>query len=264
MTPRLRTVALAAGVLVALPARAGADPVALGWNQPGGPGTPLALTYSYSNLLDGGFNTSLTPTELRRLTDEALATWAAYVPISFHEVADSGPLPGESEYPSVLSDIRIGYMPRLPDDYVAHVHQPYERGGYVSGGLAGDVHFSNDPSALGKATWGYGAGNPLALDFFSVMLHEVGHALGVPHLSAAGAVMGNQLVFFAGAGDLQAADIAAIRAMYGSGAGGVYPLGSEAPLPTPEPRTWLLMASGLALLLGRTYERKAIRQPSHR
>jgi hypothetical protein len=264
MTTPLRTIALVAGVLAALPARADADPVQLGWNQTGGPGTPLALTYSYSNLLDGGFNSSLAPTELRRLTDEALATWAAYVPISFHEVVDSGPLPGESEYPSVPSDIRIGYMPRLPDDHVAHVHQPYERGGYLSGGLAGDMHFSNDPGALGKATWGYGAANPLALDFFSVMLHEVGHALGIPHLSADGAVMGTRLVFFAGAADLQAADIAAIRALYGSGAGGVYPLASAAPLPTPEPRTWLLIASGMALLFWRSYERRAIRQPSNR
>lgn len=264
MTPLLRTIAVTAAVLAALPARAGADPVQLGWNQPGGPGTPLALTYSYSNLLDGGFNTSLTPVELRRLTDQALATWSAHAPISFHEVADSGPPPDESEYPSVSSDIRIGYMPQLPDGHIAHVHQPFERGGYISGGLAGDIHFSNDPTALGRDTWGDGTRNPLALDFFSVMLHEIGHTLGLPHLSAAGAVMGTQLVFFAGAADLQPADIAALRALYGSGAGGVHSLASQAPLPTPEPQTWLLIASGMALLLWRSYERGVIRQPSNR
>ena len=260
MTPLFRTIAVA-GVLTALPSRADADPVAIGWNQPGGPGTHLTLTYSYSNLLDGGFNASLAPAELRRLTDDALATWAAHAPISFYEVVDSGPAPSESEYPSVASDIRIGYMARLPGGDVAHVHQPYERSGLISGGLAGDIHFSNDPSASGKASWGSAASNPLALDFFSVMLHEVGHALGVAHVSVAGAVMGPHLAVFAGAAELHAADIVAIRALYGHGAGSVHSLASEA-LATPEPQTWLLIASGISLLLFRSLHRRRPPQPT--
>ena len=250
MTPLLRSIAVA-GVIAALPARAGADPVQIGWSQSGGPGTSLSLTYSYSNLLDSGFNTSLSPTEIRQLTGQALATWAAYAPINLYEVADSGPAPDESEYPSVSSDIRIGYMPVLPDGEVAHVHEPFERGGHISGGLAGDIHFSNDTSALGKSYWGYGARDPLALDFFSVMLHEIGHALGVSHLDVNGAVMGSRLVFFAGGADLHPADIAAIRALYGHGVGGVHPLSNQA-LATPEPRTWLLITSGMALLVWRS------------
>ena len=248
--PQLSRVGLAC-VFAVLAAPAGADPVGAGWGQPGGPGSTVDLTYSYSNLLDGRFNTSLAPTELRHLTEQALALWAAYAPLKFSEVVDSGPPPDESEYPSVSSDIRIGYQLELPDGHVAHVHQPYEQGGYISGGLAGDIHFSNDTSAFGKSSWGYGARDPLALDFFSVMLHEVGHSLGLSHFTGQGAVMGTAMVFFAGGADLHAADIEAIRALYGGGIGSVHPLRGD-PLATPEPGTWMLISTGVALLIRRS------------
>lgn len=244
---QLRPVLLA-GVFSTITASAGAEPIGAGWAQPGGPGSGVELTYSYSNLLDGGLNAALTREELRHLTGEALAIWAAYVPIHFYEVPDQGPSPSESEYPSVSSDIRIGYQGQLADGSVAHVHLPYEQGGYLSGGLAGDVHLSNDTSGFGKSRWGYGAGDPLALDFFSVMLHEIGHSLGLTHLGEEGAVLGTQLVLFAGGANLGAADIEAIRALYGPGVGSVHPIG-EAPLPTPEPGTWVLISSGIALLV---------------
>ena len=249
---RLRTAALALA-LVAVAAPADADPVR--WPQPSGPGTGIVLTYSYSNLGDGGFNTTLTTGEVQGLTARAFEIWAKYAPLTFFEVPDSGPPPSEIEYAGGPSDIRIGYLPGLPGGHAAHSHLPYERGGVAAGGLAGDIHLSNDPSASGAARWGEGARDPLALDFFSIILHEIGHSLGIPHL-AGNAVMGTTLLLFANPGlaDLRPADIAALRALYGSGTGSVAPLGKD-PLPTPEPGTLMLFGSGVALAAWRRSRR---------
>src|SRR5690349_17661134 len=48
---------------------AAADPVGLQWAQPLGRGTPVYVTYSYSNLLDGTFLLT-SPDELRAATEE--------------------------------------------------------------------------------------------------------------------------------------------------------------------------------------------------
>lgn len=249
----LRTAALTcAAVAAAVPAAA--DPVR--WPQPSGPGTGIVITYSYSNLDDGGFNSTLTTGEVRGLTTWAFGIWARYAPLTFFEVPDSGPPPTEMEYASGSSDIRIGYLPGLPGGHAAHAHLPYERRGVAAGGLAGDIHLSNDTRASGAARWGEGAIDPLALDFFSVILHEIGHSLGIPHL-AGDAVMGTTLLLFGHPelADLRPADIAALRALYGSGTGSVAPLGPDS-LPTPEPGTLLLFGSGIALTVWRRSRRR--------
>src|SRR5213078_2782557 len=61
--------------------------------QPGGPGTPLALRYSYSNLLDGGLPTATgfgSNAQIRAAMEEALGLWTAVAPIQLTEVPDSG------------------------------------------------------------------------------------------------------------------------------------------------------------------------------
>lgn len=255
--PRPVVLALASAlVLPAMPVDA--DPVGLGWPQPSGVGTDVVISYSYSNLFDGGFDTTLTESQIRGLTTNALEIWAAYAPIHFHEVPDAGPPPGEHEYPVVSPDIRIGYQLTLPDNHAAHAHLPFERAGYAASGLAGDIHLSNDTSAFGTSTWGYGAHDPLALDFFSLMLHELGHALGIPHLGATSSVMGMTLLRFdsVAAAGLRPSDIQAIRELYGHGVGSVHALGS-APLATPEPGTWMLLGSGMGLIAWRRLNRRS-------
>lgn len=70
MTPIRMTLLRLAALCLLAPAHAAADPI--GWAQPGGPGSPVGLSYGYSNLLDGGFNTTLSSSELRQSTDLAL------------------------------------------------------------------------------------------------------------------------------------------------------------------------------------------------
>ena len=67
------------------------------WNQPGGPGSPLSLRYSYSNLLEGGgLDLSFPEYQLVQEVEDALAVFTRYVPISFLQVPDGS------------SQIRIG------------------------------------------------------------------------------------------------------------------------------------------------------------
>ena len=234
-----------------------ADPISLGWAQPGGPGSAVNVTYSYSNLFGGGFNTTLSAAEMRRSTEMALGVWTRYAPINFFEVADSGPVPSNHEYGGGYPDIRIGYQPRLSTGSAAFAYFPMDRFGSEATGLAGDIQFSNDLSAFHAFTWGQALDGATALDFFSVLLHEIGHALGVAHIFNEPAIMSGTLVTVfthPEHADLRAADIREIRALYGPGIGSVHPLDTAA---TPEPGTIALLATGVGLVARRVRKPRA-------
>lgn len=235
--------AAAAFLWVSFVPAAAADPI--GWAQPNGPGSPVRLTYSYSNLLDGGFNTYLSSAELKYLTELAFGVWARYVPVYIVEVKDTGPTPIsiDREYdPRTTADIRIGYAESVEGN-LAHTHVPFDRDEYAASGLGGDIHFWNEPQ------WGRTIESALAVDFFSVMLHEAGHALGLLHIFGVPAIMSGsllQLELIPERADLRRADIDAIRRLYGVGIGSVTPL-----IPTPEPASALLLAAGALAALAR-------------
>ena len=218
-------VAVAAVILLGsgLRGQSAADPIGMQWPQPGGPGTPVHLTYSYSNLLNGAF-LMLTPAELRAATEEGLRLWATYAPIHFSERPDSGPLPGDEPYPAANHpQIRIGH----------HIMTDPGRGFFPGeSGLAGDIHLATG------APWTIGEGGPW--DYLEVIVHESGHALGLGHELARAAMMNPTFSGrYAGLGTayLFAADIEAIQSVYGAGTGSVAPI--------PEPATLLLAAAGL-------------------
>jgi hypothetical protein len=239
------------GIVLVMACPASADPI--GWPQPNGPGTPVYLTYSYSNLLQPGFNTVLSAAELRSATEAAFGLWARYAPIHLFEVPDAGPAPSESEYsPVATADIRIGFESQLPNGDVAHTHIPYARESYTISGLGGDIHFSNDVSVYDAEQWGH-IHDALALDFFSTMVHEAGHALGLLHIIGPESVMGGVLHIFCdqATADLFPADIAAIRGLYGRGSGAVHPYGQRPPVPNPEPGSFILLAAGVGSLVFR-------------
>ncbi len=218
--------------IAATPALAsGYYPIVTTWAQPGGLGSPITLSYSFSNLLDGGIATGsgvpLPAEALRGAVEAALADYAAFLPIHFVEVADhSGPLPGTGQYdPTGLADIRIGHVPHVSGANAYAYFPPTTPGN----GLGGDVVFN-----AGR----FGAGWTLSL-FYAIAQHELGHSLGMAHFVEAVAMAGYEGPRY----PLDDLAIAALQGAYGAGVGSVTPLSA-----VPEPGPLALMLAGLAVL----------------
>jgi hypothetical protein len=193
-------------------------------------GAPVTITYSFSNLLDGTFLV-ITPWEMRAAAQEALRLWASYAPLHFVERPDSGPASSDVPYPAADHPmIRIGHHPMLD---IGHSFVPDGS----DNGLSGDVHFdSGIPWTLGSGRW----------DFLETITHELGHSLGLGHVTEEIAIMNpsypQRRFHGLGSAFLFPADIRAIRALYGSGTGRVEPLAAD---PVPEPATIFLVLGGI-------------------
>ncbi len=144
------------------------------WPQPGGRFRPVTITYSHSNLLNGGMS-GITVPQLQAAVEEALSVWAAVAPLNFVEVADSGPAPtaADTQYAAGSTpNLRFGHHAIDGDSGVlAHAFFPLST---ATSGLAGDLHFDNGE------TWGTSPGAS-RIDFLEVCVHEIGHTLGLDH-----------------------------------------------------------------------------------
>jgi autotransporter-associated beta strand protein len=186
------------------------------WSQPDGPGTPVNVTYSYSNLFDGGLTlgSGVTNYTLVRAVEEALSLWARYAPFNFTEVPDPGG-PIDDGGSTGGGQIRLGHH-ALDGSTLAHAFGP-------GGGLGGDVHFDDS-----NRTWS-------TTLFLETATHELGHSLGLghstlnsPRVDAVGA-SGPPIMYpsilgrYDGLGSafLFQDDVNGIRARYGTGSGEV-------------------------------------------
>jgi len=150
----------------------------------------------------------------------AFAAWSAVADITFTEVVDNG-LPFNAG--GAVGDLRVGgHAFDGPSGVLAHGFFPPLNGTSA----AGDIHFDI------ADTWKIGFGGA-DFDIFTVMAHEIGHAIGLDHTLVSASLM-NALYSEAFVG-LQADDIAGGVFIYGPAAVGV-----------PEPATLALV--GLALL----------------
>jgi len=225
-----------AGLFAAAPAQAGHYPMYASWAQPDGPGSDITLTYSFSNLLDGGLRdaagAALPVSLLRSAFEQALSDYAAVLPIHFVELADSGPPPETGEYdPAGLADIRVGLVAHISGAN-AYAYFPFS----PASGLAGDIVFN-----AGR----FGAGwTPLW--FYAVAQHELGHSLGMGHYDSGDAPVAASSQFSVYEGPVFALDgemIVALQGVYGSGTGSVTPLSA-----VPEPHAWATLLGGLCLV----------------
>lgn len=226
--------------LVSGTAWGGYYPMYASWDQPDGIGSPITLTYSYSNLFDGGIisaaGQSLSTDIMRSAFEQAFADYAAVLPIHFIEVADHGPLPETGQYdPTGLADIRIGVVPHV-DDANAYAYFPQDTD---TSGLAGDVIFNGQRFGFG---W-----SPVL--FYAVAQHELGHSLGMGHYidsyDTGNSILSNS-AYTSPAFPLNNLMITALQDVYGAGTGSVTPLAAT---PVPEPATWALLLAGLSILL---------------
>ncbi len=134
----------------------------------------------------------------------AFQSWAAVANINIGVVNDGGqPLgtTGAVQGDYRFGDVRVAAAP-LTDDVLASA-SPFSWTGTT---YAGDLFFnSTEPFRVGSSASAY--------DIYSVAVHEAGHSLGLDHSTVAGSVMNEGYAYRTG---LSAADVAAIRALYGA------------------------------------------------
>ena len=131
----------------------------------------------------------------------AFQTWAVQADINFALVPDGGePLgtPGPDQHDPRFGDIRIGAQPMSPE--VLSISVPHDP--FLSGTWSGDVLLNSTVAFDGNGA-----------DLFPVLLHEVGHVLGLDDSDDPNSVMFPHLN---NARDsLSPGDIAAVQALYG-------------------------------------------------
>lgn len=145
------------------------------------------------------FSTKLTEAEVRSAFKTAFRTWESVCRLRFREVTTRG-------------DMRISFGTGNHGD-----QWPFEGPGRSLGHafypdwpdppLRGDVHIDDDEP------WVLSANPPVGVrDVASVVLHEIGHAIGLPHSTVKGSVMWPN--YTGVLRTLQPSDIAAIQMIY--------------------------------------------------
>ncbi|MEO1591743.1 MAG: matrixin family metalloprotease [Cyanobacteria bacterium J06632_22] len=197
------------------------------WNQPGGKGSPLTLTYSFTQ---GFLNniTGLTAAQAKASVEKAFEIVAQYVPINFVEKTDRGP-----DAATVLSNTSRRTQANEPQ---LRFHNRFVNG---PGGTLAFAYFPSEALAVGGDMF-FDQENWRSTGFFvETVIHELGHALGLRHVSGVDAIMNPSIqrrFDNLAEADLLPDDIQTLRSAYGTGTGSVTTLGgSPSPAPTPAP-----------------------------
>ncbi len=199
------------------------------WSLMGaGLGTDLGLTVDPELLLPDGY---------LGVIETAFDAWAAVADLSFSQALDPGV---DWLQPAAYAvDIRIGFRSSDgPSGNLGYAYYPLSG----NGAGAGDIFLDADDS------WSLYGGSGFSLG--RVLLHEIGHALGLEHSSPGTTMYG----FHSASWDaLQPDDVAGVRALYGARLAVTQPTvpleapGTGAPSVVPVPATLPMMLGALTL-----------------
>lgn len=181
------------------------------WGNPWPDGAHLTLSFAPDGTAIGPRASSL----FRTLDDaspraawqtevlRAFQTWAAQANVNFGLVADGGQALGAAGRPQGdprFGDVRLAAVGMSPE--VLAVTTPFDPTG---GTWSGDVRLN------GNYRFGTGPG---LVDLYTAVLQEAGHALGIDNSTDPGSAMYEH--YLGPRAGLSAADIAAVRALYGA------------------------------------------------
>jgi len=205
------------------------------WPQPGGLGTPVNLTYGFVNYGPAGV---LDEGDVRVIIEDALGLWAAVAPLHFTEAEDTGLAFNHPD--ADVPDIRIRFEPDDgPNGHLGTTYPPPQPGEPEWWTGWGDMAFDSAENWV-DGTGGY--------DLNEVAAHELGHALGLRHETSVTCLMNPNYKGAAWTGGLYTDDINGIQSLYGSGSGGVNPLGPpicwQATASMPDGTVWRDSGSG--------------------
>ncbi len=199
------------------------------------------LTDYFGNLL-GGAGLA----EEVAMINSVFDTWAAVSGfVNLGQAIDGNVFGGASQASGGhLGDIRIGlvnFASGGPGGVLAHAFQPNTEanGGSIGWTIGGDVHMDAFENWVDNP---FDTTGDLTFDLYTVLLHEVGHSLGLGHSEEEDSVM---FAFYGGGRrSLHADDIAGIQAIYG-------------PEAVPEPATIAGLGLGAAYILRRRKKKAA-------
>lgn len=182
--------------------------------------SPCTTTTNLGSFLPAGYQMQV---------ENAFNLWSSYGDIEFTNIADGGGPVNDGGAAGFTGDIRIGaYDIDGPSNVLAFAFFPYPADAINS--ARGDIFFD---SAEGWEFIDDGTVDG-AFNFFRVVLHEIGHSLGLDHAAGLGLAIMDPFYSESIAATLQADDIAGIQFIYGPQQGAI-----------PEPATLTLVGLGL-------------------